>query len=168
MHYGSQEYKQLRFKQFQIEQKIMDLMYREISIGKVLAMNMSFKDSDRKKTRYKKVKKKHHRVIYYGDGSYKHNTHGCESVMNKKLVYSLSKRTLVMMTPEFRTSKCCFKCHRPNEDSEWKKQSSRRLRLRQCTHCLVTLDRDVNATWNMMDVVDSYILNNQKPNWQIR
>ncbi len=164
-HYGTKTNKKMRFKRFQIEQKILDLMYKEIQGGQVLATNMSFKDKVRKKARYKKVKKK---VIYYGDGSYKHNSSGCESVMNKKLVYALSKRTLVIMTPEFRTSKSCSNCHHLNETSDWITIKSRKHRLRQCQHCHVTMDRDVNAVFNIMQVVEHYLLFNTKPSWQLR
>eukprot|EP00835_Amoeboradix_gromovi_P003602 NODE_245_length_12995_cov_0.297922.p7 type:complete len:145 gc:universal NODE_245_length_12995_cov_0.297922:12261-11827(-) len=137
-----------------------------IQCGQVMATNMSFNDHKTKKTRYTKIKKNKKKVIYYGDGSYKHNSHGCESVMNKKLAYALSKRILVIVTPEFRTSKSCSGCHHLNEDKKWIKIRSRRLRLRQCEHCLVTLDRDVNAVYSIMEVVESYLLFNEKPLWQ--
>ena len=161
-HYGTKSTKKLRFKKFQLEQKIMDLMYKEIQLGECLETNMSFKDTVRKKKRYSKVKKKN--VIYYGDGSYKHNTRGCESIMNKKLVYALSRKTLVLVIPEFRTSKLCCKCHL---NKSWKSIPSRhKLRLRQCTHCFVTLDRDVNAVYNNMQIIKSYLEDGKKPKWQ--
>jgi hypothetical protein len=159
-HYGTKTTKKLRFKKFQLEQKIIDLMYKEIQLGECLETNNIFK----KKIVKKKYKIKQKNVIYYGDGSYSHNTRGCESIMNKKLVYALSRKTLVLVTPEFRTSKLCCKCHL---NETWKSIPSRhKLRLRQCPHCLVTLDRDVNAVYNIMQIVDSYLEDGKKPKWQ--
>lgn len=170
-HYSTKTCKKLRFKRAQIEQKIMDLMYKEIQHGEILATNMKWNDKKRKKIKYKKVIEKRKNVIYYGDGSFKHNTKGCRSVMNKKLVYELSKRALVIMIPEFRTSKTCCNCFHLNENNEWHtivKANNSKLRLRQCTHCLVSLDRDVNAVFNMLNVVEHYIKFNEKPFWQNR
>ena len=161
-YYNTKTTKKLRFKKFQLEQKINDLIFKEIQLGECLATNMFFNDTFRKKKKYTKVKKKN--VIYYGDGSYKHNTRGCESVMNKKLIYSLSRRSLVLMIPEFRTSKLCCKCHL---NQNWKLVHSRhKLRLRQCTHCFATLDRDVNAVYNNMEIIKSYLEDGKKPKWQ--
>ena len=144
-------------------------MYKEIQPGEMLAINMKWNDFSRKKTKYKKVIKKKQNVIYYGDGSFKHNTSRCRSVMNKKLVYSLSRKSLVIMTPEFRTSKTCCNCFHLNESSDWtlSQKHHSKLRLRQCTHCYVTLDRDVNAVYNILNV-EHYIKYNEKPFWQDR
>jgi hypothetical protein len=171
-HYSTKTCKKLRFKRAQIEQKLMDLMYKEIQHGEILATNMKWNDFKRKNTKYKKVLKDKNKVIYYGDGSYKHNTFGCRSIMNKKLIYGLSRKTLVIMTPEFRTSKTCCACLHLNEDDEYKpivlNGIISKKRLRQCTHCFVIFDRDINAVFNIMDVVEHYIKNNEMPDWQKR
>src|ERR1700728_1878296 len=118
--------KKLRFRKHQIEQKILDLQYREIQLGEQLCTNLKFDSNARKKTKFKKVPIDKN-VIYYGDGNFKHNSFGCESVMNKKLIYSLSKRTLVLMTPEFKTSVLCSECHSNN--GNWNQVSNLKSKL---------------------------------------
>eukprot|EP00835_Amoeboradix_gromovi_P001751 NODE_87_length_21935_cov_0.397142.p2 type:complete len:735 gc:universal NODE_87_length_21935_cov_0.397142:3587-5791(+) len=159
--FGDLEYRKWRFRKDGLRRKIDDLVYMELMTGKKQCANFYFNDKRRAKQTFK-VKDHEHRNIYWGDGSYGHGKVNAV-VPNKRLIYALCKKARVIITPEFRTSKLCCKCHHilPTKMVDINGQ-----RQRQCTNCLVVVDRDVNASIKIEQVVKSYCRTYEKPEWQ--
>lgn len=156
------DYKRWRFRRFGLQQKVNEIISNELQTGKKTVDNLLFDDHLRKKQKVGKVNSKRN-VIYWGDGSVGHNV-GNPPVPNRKLVYALSKKNLVIITPEFKTSLCCSKCHYEMRNVTTTKEHS--LRLRQCPHCALVQDRDINGCDNIDQVALHFISFGEKPVWQ--
>lgn len=161
--FGSLGYKQWRFRRFGLRQKVNIVIEQELQTGVKRVDNFYFDDERRKRQKPEKIKKKP--IIYWGDGSVGHVT-GNPPVPNRKLVYALCKRNVVIITPEFRTSLCCSACH--FQMRRVRTITHRGLRLRQCSNCAVVKDRDVNGCENIDQVAVAYHTTGKKPIWQER
>ena len=98
-----------------------------------------------RKTTPVKCRDIHLKTIFYGNGIFGNfRTHA--PVPNVQLVRELSKSTLVIIISEYNTSKLCCGCKailptiRTSEHGQ---------RMRTCTFCQITKDRDTSATLNM-------------------
>ena len=86
-------------------------------------------------------------IVFFGDGTFAPGGHGYAAVPKKKFIRQLAQFAVVILTNEYRTSKCCPICYLEVEDIEVDSQGER-IRMCPTSHeglpCFKA-DRDCNG-----------------------
>jgi len=92
--------------------------------------------------------------------------------INEFRKYLIHKETNIFHIDEFRTSRRCWKCGSMNQFKRNLMNRNGRVyssfSILECASCKIIIDRDINASKNILHILYNYLNNMERPSWLIR